>query len=265
MQATGPEQMLGCVVDAGHWSPLTNEDIPEFLDLTYATPVRVTGVDVHENQESGFVTSIEIVGTNGPRQTLWSGVDTALCGGRFQPRWTATAYASDRVIVHTQIAGWEEIDAVKLIGLTLNSDGVGTACDNCPGQFNPTQLDSDFDGAGNACDCAPTDPAVRPAAPIEGLALEPFGSATRLQWSAAAGATSYRIIRGTIAGVRQGNLGSCVQDNVVLPEHDDMTSPAPGEVLTFLVQGDSEACGPGSLGYYGNGFERADPGIGTCN
>jgi len=31
-------------------------------------------------------------------------------------------------------------------------DGVGDACDNCPGVYNPDQADSDSDGIGNVCD-----------------------------------------------------------------------------------------------------------------
>ena len=34
-------------------------------------------------------------------------------------------------------------------------DFVGDACDNCPDDFDPSQLDSDFDGIGNACDNCP--------------------------------------------------------------------------------------------------------------
>ncbi len=40
---------------------------------------------------------------------------------------------------------------------TESTDGLGDACDNCPGHYNPNQDDDDDDGFGNACDVCPFD------------------------------------------------------------------------------------------------------------
>ena len=39
-----------------------------------------------------------------------------------------------------------------------DQDGVGDACDNCPGTWNPTQADRDHDGVGDECDNCPGSP-----------------------------------------------------------------------------------------------------------
>ncbi len=46
---------------------------------------------------------------------------------------------------------------VRIDGIFVGtpSDGVGDACDNCPGVFNPGQSDRDGDGRGDACDNCP--------------------------------------------------------------------------------------------------------------
>ncbi|MFH1724808.1 MAG: LamG-like jellyroll fold domain-containing protein [Elusimicrobiota bacterium] len=57
----------------------------------------------------------------------------------------------DEVTVHGRALSAEEIAAQY-------GDGVGDACDACPGAFDPDQADSDGDGIGDACDNCPAAP-----------------------------------------------------------------------------------------------------------
>ncbi len=43
-----------------------------------------------------------------------------------------------------------------------DGDGIADAIDNCPADYNPTQVDLDLDGYGQACDCDDNEPDVNP-------------------------------------------------------------------------------------------------------
>ncbi|MCO6453542.1 MAG: hypothetical protein J5I90_22360 [Caldilineales bacterium] len=152
MQATGAPNLTQCGDQSGAWAPLTGGSNPEWLRLGYATPVYATGVRIHETNIGGFVTGLDLVEPNGTVHALSIAIDTTPCPGYFELSFAQTPYLVAAIIIHTQIAGWEEIDAVELLGWTepvdngVDSDGDGISDgDELLIGTDPNKADTDGD------------------------------------------------------------------------------------------------------------------------
>jgi hypothetical protein len=119
-QATGEPDTPFYGDFATAWAPAASDAGPEWIELSYAQAVVPTRVDIHETSAAGFVTRVEAwdEGTGG-LVVLWEGTDPSPDERTvFSPPLDAVAFATDRIriTIDTSVPGWNEIDAVGLIG-----------------------------------------------------------------------------------------------------------------------------------------------------
>lgn len=132
-QATGAPNVETCSDNVLAWAPAPSGPDPEWLRLGYATPVYATAVRVRESWVTGSVKGIDLVEPNGAIHALTIPADTTPCPGLFVVTFPQTTYVVVEVIVHTQIADWEEIDAVELVGVAVPSPTATPTRTSTPG------------------------------------------------------------------------------------------------------------------------------------
>ena len=118
-QAAGPPNVDKYGDDGHAWAPKTEDAGIEWLDLKYPRPVHATEVRVRESCGSGAVIKIEVFDETGAAHTVWAGNDPTTELNYLIVKFPKTDYKTDRVKVTLAtniIAGWNEIDAVQLVG-----------------------------------------------------------------------------------------------------------------------------------------------------
>ncbi|WP_304523565.1 Ig-like domain-containing protein [Cyanobium sp. Copco_Reservoir_LC18] len=122
----------------------------EFLTVGFSDPTNATGIEIRQTWGNGFVRSIELLDTNGMYRTVWSGTDTSQPGSPadFRVNFPQTAYAvvGARINVDTDHNRntWEEIDSVKLLGVSASQSGSFSGANLVSElkRFLPTLIDS---------------------------------------------------------------------------------------------------------------------------
>jgi hypothetical protein len=118
-QATGAPNVEQYGDDGKAWAPKTADAGIEWLDLKYAKPVHAAEVRVRESCGSGSVIRIELFDEQGVAHVVWAGNDTTTGLNYLIVKFPRTDYKADRVKVTLAtdvVPGWNEIDAVQLVG-----------------------------------------------------------------------------------------------------------------------------------------------------
>ncbi len=115
-QAVGEPDTFACGDIATAWAPSTQGRDPEWLEVGFDRPVYGEELSIYETYNSGFVYQVDLIDLEGVFHTVWSGVDGTDCPGELVVSFPPTDYQVHGARIYTQSPGWEEIDAVKLIG-----------------------------------------------------------------------------------------------------------------------------------------------------
>lgn len=119
MQAAGKPDTLAAGDARSAWASMSADGGEEWLELGYEHRVRPTRVRVHETYNPGAVVRIEGRDEEGAWRILWEGKDPVREGLGWLDVPVAAGFATRAIRIMLDsagVAGWNEIDAVELIG-----------------------------------------------------------------------------------------------------------------------------------------------------
>lgn len=118
-QVTGPPNVDKYSDAPESWAPKTQDAGIEWLDMKYPKPVHATAVRIRESFGSGAVIKVELFDEQGAAHTAWAGNDPTKELNYLMVNIPKTSYKTARVkitLATNVVSGWNEIDAVQLVG-----------------------------------------------------------------------------------------------------------------------------------------------------
>jgi len=118
LKACGPPDADPKNDDPNAWASTSGDMGVQWLELTFPNTVRATGVRIFEVNSPGAVAEVKARGPGGEWTTLWSGSANGN-GAPLLIEWPQTAFnvKTIRIVLDTdRTPGWNEIDAVELLG-----------------------------------------------------------------------------------------------------------------------------------------------------
>lgn len=124
LQAIGEPDVLECGDNRKAWASRDGDTI-EWIELTYATPVYPTEINIYQNYNPSQVVEVLMIGTDGSKHIAWEGYPEKVktCPDRMTV--TVDAFRKIkitklRITIDQRVSGWgwNEIDAVELVGTT---------------------------------------------------------------------------------------------------------------------------------------------------
>lgn len=123
MQATGAPNIPVQGNSPNAWCPATRTNGTDWIELTFAKPVRAAEVRIRQNESAGAITQVEAIEPGGTAHVWWKGTDPYVTPAVREIVWFAvrvpkTEYLVARIKLTLNLAsgpGYKEIDAVQLV------------------------------------------------------------------------------------------------------------------------------------------------------
>lgn len=118
-QATGEPNSLKAGDQKTAWASLSQDKGAEWIKLEYKTPMEVKMVRIYENFNPGAVSKVTGFDKAGMEVLIWEGKEPAKTAPNIFEVKPASKLVSQSIKVYldtTRVKGWNEIDAVQLVG-----------------------------------------------------------------------------------------------------------------------------------------------------
>jgi hypothetical protein len=134
-RATGAPDVPGADDHPNAWCPATRDRGVDWIELTFARPVRASEVRVRQNNGPGAITKVEAIDAGEQSHVWWEGVDPYGQEGLardavwFAVRVQPTTYAVARIKLTLNLGAhtrWKQIDAVQLVEAPLTLSGISS-------------------------------------------------------------------------------------------------------------------------------------------
>lgn len=123
LQATGAPNVQSYGDTGTSWAPKDADAGIEWLEVGFAKPVHATAVRIRQNNAPGAIIKIELIDDQNAKHTIFEGIDANTYPASqivwFNQTFEKTGYAvtgAKITLATNAVSGWNEIDAVQLIG-----------------------------------------------------------------------------------------------------------------------------------------------------
>jgi len=118
-QMTGPPNVDNYGDNGEAWTSKTPDGGIEWADLKFPKPVHANEIRIRESCGSGAIIKVEVFDETAAAHVIWQGNDPTTELNYLMLKFLKTIYKTDRVkitLATNVVQGWNEIDAVQLVG-----------------------------------------------------------------------------------------------------------------------------------------------------